>query len=145
MSLIEIPWNPPPRQLRQFGVCGLIALPLLGWIIVHRANSTHGQTFQWMVFSGFVSAGIVMGIFAWLMPRALKPLFLGLSLITLPIGLVISELAMLILYFVVLTPMALIFRLTGRDALQRRYDRAADSYWAPRNEPYQPERYFRQS
>ena len=32
MKLIEINWQPTDRQLRQFGVICLVALPALGWL-----------------------------------------------------------------------------------------------------------------
>lgn len=72
-------------------------------------------------------------------------MFLAATLVTLPIGMVVSELAMLLIYFAVFTPMAILFRLLGRDALQRRFEPAATSYWVPRNQPSGPEQYFRQS
>ena len=40
------------------------------------------------------------------------------------------------LYFLVFTPIALAFRLIGRDALRRSADREAKTYW----EPYRPDR-----
>ena len=32
MKLVEINWNPTDRQLRQFGMIALVALPALGWL-----------------------------------------------------------------------------------------------------------------
>ena len=40
-----------------------------------------------------------------------------------------------LLFYLVFTPFALFFRLTGRDALSRRRDPAAASYWVPRDPP----------
>ena len=69
-------------------------------------------------------------------PIALKPVYLGLTLATWPIGWVVSHLALAVVYYGVITPIALVFRLIGRDAMNRRFDRDATTYW----EPYDPDR-----
>ena len=48
-------------------------------------------------------------------------------------------------YFLLLTPIALLFRLIGRDPLHRRFDRGESSYWAPRKPTASLDRYFHQS
>jgi hypothetical protein len=65
-------------------------------------------------------------------PSWLRIPFLLLSLITWPIGFVVSQSALAIIYFGVFTPIAIIFRLKGRDALKRKWDKQAKSYWEPR-------------
>ena len=47
------------------------------------------------------------------------------------------------LYYVVFTPIALVFRLMRRDALRRRRSTAA-SYWTPKPQPDDPTQYFKQ-
>jgi hypothetical protein len=145
MPMLPIPWKPDARQLRQFGLCGLVAVPLLGWFLLGRTAPTGWTGSQWGFFGCFLAAGAALGGLALACPRALGPVFVAASLITLPLGLVVSEAALLVLYFVVLTPLALLFRLFGRDPLQRRFEPQAATYWAPRRQPDDPGRYFRQS
>jgi hypothetical protein len=57
-------------------------------------------------------------------------------IVTWPIGWLISHLMLGAIYFGVFTPVAIVFRLIGRDPLARRFDRQASSYW----EAYQPNR-----
>jgi hypothetical protein len=45
----------------------------------------------------------------------------------------------------VITPVALYFKLIGRDSLERRIDKNVPTYWKPRKQPSGPESYFRQS
>jgi len=40
-----------------------------------------------------------------------------------------------VMFFAVITPVALAMRLAGRDAMRRNYDRDAASYWIPREPP----------
>lgn len=32
MRLVQMDWHPQDRQLRQFGIICLLALPLVGWL-----------------------------------------------------------------------------------------------------------------
>lgn len=90
-------------------------------------------------------AGLVMGILAWLQPSLLKYVFIGATLAAFPIGFVLSELIILLIYVFLFVPVALVFRCIGRDALHRKLDRAAKTYWTPKEAPKDLESYFRQS
>ena len=135
MALVDMNWNPPEKQLRQFGWIALIALPVLGgfW---SGGNAT--------VIAVTASLGALAAGIGWLQPRWLKPVFLGLSLLFLPIGIVVSEAALLLIYFGLFTPMGLFFRLIGRDRLERQLDRQAKSYWKPKRQPNGPASYLKQ-
>jgi hypothetical protein len=54
------------------------------------------------------------------------------------LGKVVSPIALGILFYAVLTPVALILRLTGQDPLRLRPDRGGDSYWITRKPPGPP-------
>jgi len=71
-------------------------------------------------------------------------IYVVLMAVTFPIGLVVSFTLLAIFYFLLLAPVGLFFRLIGRDALGRKFDPTADSYWLQRNPPENPERYFQQ-
>lgn len=81
---------------------------------------------------------LLSGLFAaaaTLAPAALAPLnrawmALGEALRRLTTPLVLG-----IIFFGVLTPMALLMRLFGKDLLRLRFDRAASSYWIARQPP----------
>ena len=46
-----------------------------------------------------------------------------------PIGFVLSYLIMGTLYFLIIGPIALLFRVLGRDSMRRAYDPKASTYW----------------
>jgi hypothetical protein len=131
--------------LRQFGVCALLALPSLGWMILGRTSPTSWTTAQSVVFAVLSGLGALGGLLALLSPKALKPAFVALTLATMPIGLVVGELVLLVIYFAVFTPVALLFRLIGRDALERRFKPEQPSYWTPKTQATDVRQYFRQS
>ena len=68
-----------------------------------------------------------------------------LTCITMPIGIVISIILMSIFYFFVLTPVGLVFKLIGRDPLKRKFKQDVPTYWVPRKQTEDTERYFHQS
>jgi hypothetical protein len=51
---------------------------------------------------------------------------------------------MLIIYFAVFLPIAMIFKLMRRDALERGIDKSAQTYWQPKKQPAGIDSYFRQ-
>ena len=48
------------------------------------------------------------------------------------LGAIVSPIVMGIMFYIVLTPVAWVMRLAGRDALSLKTDAAADSYWVER-------------
>jgi hypothetical protein len=98
--------------------------------------------------SGFSTAvacatAVACSWIGWRFPATVKPVYVALSLLALPCGLLVSEAVMLIVYFGLLTPLGLVFRLRGRDALQRTIDPAAPTYWHTRPAPRGPRSYLR--
>ena len=83
-----------------------------------------------------------LGFFA---PMALKPIFVALMIVAAPMGMVIGELAMLAIYFGVFLPFGLVFRIIGRDALQRSICKQNATYWQSKAPPPSAASYYRQS
>ncbi len=54
------------------------------------------------------------------------------------LGRIVSPIAMGILFYGVLTPVALIVRLTGKDPLRLKFESGTDSYWILRQPPGPP-------
>jgi hypothetical protein len=49
-----------------------------------------------------------------------------------------------VLFFGLITPVALFFKLVGRDAMNRSFEPEADSYWVPARAARDRESYFKQ-
>lgn len=133
MSLIEINWSPSSRQLRQFGVLCLLAIPLIGWL--WSASPA--------VIGMLVGVGGAMATVAWIRPRWLRPVFIGLLIAAAPLSKIFGELSMLLLYFGVFLPIGILFRLLRRDALQLRMNRNQETYWQSKTEPKDLASYYR--
>ena len=135
MSLLQPNRDPSDRQIRQFGAISLLALPLLAWLWGFTGN----------VVTWLAIAGVLIAIASFVQPRLVKPIWIGLMCVAAPIGAVIGELSMILIYYGVFVPIGLLFRLTGRDELGLKLDRDASSYWAKRKQPKNVTSYFRQS
>jgi glucose-6-phosphate-specific signal transduction histidine kinase len=91
------------------------------------------------VLAGVLLAGsIVLLPIALLAPRWLSGPNKAWFKLGLLLNRVVSPLVLLIIYLVLIVPAALALRLIGRDALKRRYDAKADSYWIDRSPPGPP-------
>lgn len=147
MALIDVDWRPDRRKLRQFGAVGAgacaLLIGLLYWkrhlLFFEIAAGNVGTAAAWLA-----GIGVAFLLAAWLAPVVLRPVYLLLTLVTLPIGLVVSFVVLSFVFFVVFTAVALWFRLVGRDLMRRRFDPDADSYWDAREPAPERERYFRQ-
>ena len=146
MSVIEINLRPDDRMLRQFGWIALVGFLLLG------AMAWNG----WLVFGPLPSGarlpvaaalsglGLLAGLFSVLYPKANRPIYVALTLIALPIGLVFSYLIMGLLFYLLFTPTRLLLALSRRDLLQQRRAPDAETYWADARQPRPKETYFSQ-
>ena len=91
-----------------------------------------------------LGVGGVSALNSLVLPAGNRPLFVGLILVTFPIGIVVSYVLMGFVFYVVFTPVALVFKVIGRDPLERRFDREAKTYWVKRRPVEGTERYFKQ-
>lgn len=134
MAMFRVNTKPGIRQLRQFGLLCIVLLPAIAWVW-GGSSSTIGT-------AALIGAGLgLLGIFA---PGALKPVFVSFVLVSFPIGLIIGELILLMIFIGVFVPMALLFRMIGRDVLQRRIKTESETFWVPRSAPGNVRRYFQQ-
>src|SRR5688500_6040817 len=134
MNIRDVDWNPDDRRLRDFGVvCLAVALVIAGGGVLRKwpGESLHGLLTSWRV-SLPLAIGIAAAAIGLVHPRWLRPLYLVLTGLTWPIGWCVSNLVLLLMFALVFTPIAIVFRLWGRDALGRRLDRTAHTYWVHR-------------
>jgi multisubunit Na+/H+ antiporter MnhG subunit len=72
-------------------------------------------------------------------------LFIGATVIAFPIGWAVTQAVLAVMFYLVLTPVAVVFRTRGRDELQlRRESKESSSFWIPRGDPPEPGRYLKQ-
>jgi hypothetical protein len=126
------------RTLRQFGFLWLVIFGGLAcWEWFNRDQTTGGLA--WALVA------LLVGLPGLLWPMSIRWLFAALLAVTWPIGWVVSKVLLAILFFCVFTPVALFFRLIGRDVLARRRRPELQTFWQPWTAPRDVRGYFRQS
>lgn len=138
----EINWQPDRTAMRNFGR-SLVLGGLVGLLFSTGMRMGLG-TAGWRTVQLVFGVMIPLGILAFLLPKVMKPLYFIWFFVSACIGLVTANLAMAVLYYLVLTPLGLILRLTGRDALQLRPPPDHEGMWRPHEPPRTPRRYYRQ-
>ena len=138
MAVIDLDLDPSPRVLRVFGSGALVAFGVLAYVSATLWHLPRGLGWA------FAAVALLSGLFALVRPAWNRPLYVGLSLAAYPIGFVLSYVVLGVIFFVVLTPVGLVFRLIGRDPLRRRRPSGVSTYWVPRSGATPAERYFRQ-
>jgi len=138
MSIVEINWNPEKGQLRLFGLTAIVVLGTVA-VILRFVLGVSG------IVAVFVAgAGLCIFIVSLVSFKAARIIYLGLTFAGLPVGLVISFLLMATFYFFILTPVGLVFKLLGRDALARKFRTDSPTYWTSHTQTSDTERYFHQ-
>jgi hypothetical protein len=145
-KVIELDLNPDDRTLRQFGwiaLGGFGFIAIIAWFEVLIFAFGLGAARPW-VAGGALALGALSALFSIAHPRANRGIYVGLSVVTYPIGFVLSYVIMGFLFFGLIAPVAIFFRLTGRDSMRRGYDPAAETYWDDARPARPAESYFRQ-
>lgn len=138
--MIELNLNPPVRQLRQFGWIALFGFPLVGILLGLGPIGNLGTTFFYVMLGvgAVMGAGAALGL-AW----AIRPVYVVMTVIAWPIGMVVSTVLMALVFYGMFTPVGLLFRVLGRDPLNRKIEPSTKSYWIPRRGQRRPESYLR--
>jgi saxitoxin biosynthesis operon SxtJ-like protein len=137
MTWSDISCNPRSKALRQFAG---------GWLIVFLALGAnrylkHGQHQAGLVLG---ATGVVIGGLGLLKPSAVRWLFVVCMVLAFPIGWLVSNLMLALMFYGIITPIGLLFRMKGRDLLCRKPAAGRPSFWSPKQTPRDIRSYFRQ-
>jgi len=138
MALIHVDRHPSRANLGVFGLCWLVFFGLWGCLVAVRHP-------LWIsVAYGIWAAAVAAPLIGLLSPEFMRILYVAMSYLAYPVGMVVSFILLATLYFGVFTPIALAMRLLGHDPMQRRLSRDAASYWVIRDQHNDKSRYFKQ-
>ncbi len=115
--------------LRRFGLMVGGVFAALAAVGAWRAGGAPGPL---GVAFGVAGVGLVVGGLA--APGALRGVYVVWMTAALAMGFVMTRVLLTLAFALVFTPIGLLFRLIGRDALHQRPDRAAASYWIRRTD-----------
>ena len=128
MALLRIDWNPGDRKVREFGlILVALSITLVRWRFGSKAAAV------------FSTLGLLAAIAPSTAGLAIYKVWMGFSFV---VGTVLSPILLGVVYYLVLTPLALAMRLSGRDALRLKRPKT-DTYWTPFSMPAEKSDYER--
>ncbi len=137
MTWSDIPFRPAHKVLRQFAAAWLVFFLALGvhqyWVRQHPSTGVV-----------LIILALVIGLLGLCKPAAVRWLFVGWMVVAFPIAWLVSLLMLCVLFYGLITPVALLFRMRGRDLLRRREAPSATTCWLPKETPKDVRSYFRQ-
>ncbi len=137
MQWSDIPFQPDRKTLRQFAGLWLVFFGGMAlWQALVRGRPSLGLSIG--------ALALVVGLAGLTQPEWVRLIYVGWMVLAFPIGWTVSQVILLIMYFGLFLPIALIFRLIGRDPLQRTRRVGVESYWAPKPAPADVRSYFKQ-
>ena len=112
------------KEIRKFGFSLSLGLNILSFVMFYRAKS---------YFIWFTSIGVSVLVFAILYPWPLVIIKKILDFILSLIGRIINVISLTIVFYVIFTPLSILFRFLGKDTLDKKLDKKAKSYWLEKN------------
>jgi hypothetical protein len=138
MQWADVTAAPSAKKLRQFA-----ALWLVFFVGLALVRLWHGR--QDVETATLAAFGVTIGMLGLIWPAAIRVVYTGWMIAAFPIGWTVSRVMLAALFYGVFTPVAVVFRMIGRDplALRRRGD--LETYWTAKPGIADPRDYFRQS
>ena len=137
MQWSDIPFHPDRKTLRQFAGLWLVFFGGMAlWQALVRGRPSLGLSIG--------ALALVVGLAGLTRPEWVRLIYVGWMVLAFPIGWTVSQVILLLMFYGLFTPIGLVFRLIGRDPLQRARRPGVESYWTPKPAPADVRRYFKQ-
>lgn len=108
------------KDLRKFGITMAVACAVFGGLFWWQDKSV--WTYFFYVAGAFLLSGLAV-------PRALAPIEWAWMKMAHAMGIVMTNVILILTYFLAITPIAILMKVFGKDPLNRKFDRDAASYW----------------
>jgi Saxitoxin biosynthesis operon protein SxtJ len=139
----EVNWNPGPQERRKFALslvigfpCIAVVLLLLGWL--------RGKGWNLPLAAEVGGGGLAVGLLLLALPQIARPIYVGWYFVACCIGTVVGNLALGMVFFVLVTGLGLLMRALGRRPVRKTFDKRAATYWQDAEQVDDPNRYYRQ-
>lgn len=109
------------KGLRDFGlITGALFVGIFGLLLPWKFE------WAWPIWPWVILA--VLSLMAFITPMQLRPVYRVWMRIGLAIGSVVSRIILGLVFFLVVTPIGIMMRATGKDPMNRQLDASVDSY-----------------
>lgn len=139
--MIKLDLNPAPHIIKQFAWFAVIGMGLLAFAVLKFTVGFEWDHPAFLICLGIGALQLVLFLAG--VPHLSKLLFIVLSVAFVPIGFILSHVLLAGVYYLVLTPIALFFRIIGRDVIGKKLDKNAKTYWIERSGDQPAASYFK--
>ena len=108
------------KDLRRFGIMMALAFAFVGGLLHWRG---HGIFILFYILAGLF---LLIGAFGPVVLRPIHKVWMSLALV---LGWFTTRIILILMFYLVFTPVGLVGRMFGKDFLDEKIDRAAPSYW----------------
>jgi hypothetical protein len=105
-----------------------------GILVVIAAARSYFHGLGWVQY-GLAAIGVVLILLGLVAPQSLTSLHRAWDKLGLILFRVVNPVVLALIYGIVMVPVGLLMRLTGRDPLRLKSDAGAESYWIVRDRP----------
>ncbi len=113
------------KHLREFGFTVGTVFGLIGLFLLWKGREH---------YVSFIAISILLILTGLLLPTALKPIQKIWMAIALVIGFIMTRVILFFLFYFILTPIAILARLSGKESLSLKLDKKAQTYWISRKQ-----------
>jgi hypothetical protein len=109
-----------PADLRKFGITVGVVLVVIGSVMF------------WFETNGFIyftAAGTFLVFSGIVFPSILKPFNTIWMTFAVLMGFIMTRIILMVLYYLILTPIALIAKITGKKFIDKGFDKHQQTYW----------------
>lgn len=124
-----------PKTLRSFGLVVGSVFGVLGLFWLWKGHAG-GSFLLWL------SAGLILP--ALIFPKILKPFQFLWMCLALVLGTIMTTVILSLVYFLVVTPTGFLMRVTGKEALDKKFPDPQSTYWIPKDDNRTKESYTKQ-
>ena len=108
---------------KKFGITMGIILAIIGFFLLWKKNNYFEYSF--FLAAAFFIPGLIL-------PSVLKPVYKAWMALSVVMGFIMTRVIMVIIFYLIVTPIGLIASLTGKKFLDMKIDKSAKSYWIVR-------------
>jgi hypothetical protein len=138
----DVNWRPDRQDCRAFAKSWIVGFPAIALVL---AALVRWRTGAWVEWPWWVATlGFAVGVVCLVSPAFAGPIYVAWYAIGGTIGFVVSNLFLIATFYLIVTPIGLVLKCLRKDSLDRRPDRAVQSYWKDAEKPVDSKHYFRQ-
>lgn len=128
--------NPTKKELKKFGLVFSLILLAIGLLNMHKGRV---NVFFYLGAASLLALGLAV-----FYPGGIKPFYFVITRVGRLIGWINTRVLLILVYYLILTPTGLIFRIFNRNFLARSFDQDCRSYWLPKVMPLSKDSYQKQ-